>query len=184
MTHKICDLNGPGTSSLKFGVYGTDLLIPCRQPDGLVAFVGGDTFSEPEMRGDWRSPILLRADIRDVLAPITFIDSAGKNYAKQLLPYRHGDFGETTRLPTDVITIDDKMYMHYMVIGTGGLKDCRWTGLAMSSDNGENWIPTGTRWEGNEFGGMRQMTTWCDWGDSYVYVMTARGLARNSNVLL
>src|SRR5687768_5437664 len=43
-TKKICDLTGPGTSSKQFGVGGTDLGIPVRQPDGKIAYIFGDTF--------------------------------------------------------------------------------------------------------------------------------------------
>src|SRR5690606_19522435 len=38
-TMKIKDLTGPGTSAESFGVGGTDLGIPVRQPDGRIAYI-------------------------------------------------------------------------------------------------------------------------------------------------
>jgi hypothetical protein len=59
----MADLTGPGTSSFAFGVGGTDLGIPVRQPDGRIAYLFGDTFEMPGVGGPgWRSPVLLRSE--------------------------------------------------------------------------------------------------------------------------
>jgi len=169
---------------MTFGVYGTDLMIPVRQPNGKIAFVGGDSFEHGWLEGNWRSPILLRADQVERGRCVHFTSAAGGRTAKQILPYNHGEFGESTRLPTDVITIGNRMILHYMVMGNG-LQDTRWTGMAYSDNNGEDWtlVGKGAHWHASDFGGLRQMTSMLE-HNGYVYVMTARGLARNSNAIL
>jgi hypothetical protein len=184
MVHKICDLNGPGTNSMAYGIYGTDLLIPyvpVNSPD-LIGFVGGDSFSEQFLRGDWRSPIILFTKKGELNR---WIHSIGGAYAKQILSYvHHNSAGETTRLPTDIIKIGRRLYLHFMVIGKNGLADCRWTGIAYSDDDGSSWQETPGRWKGSDYWGCAQMNTWCDGEDGWIYVMKARGLARDSNVFL
>src|SRR5262245_24084487 len=60
-THKIKNLTGSGTSSQQFGVGGTDLGIPVRQPNGKIAYIFGDTFEQDTVGGPgWRAPVLLR----------------------------------------------------------------------------------------------------------------------------
>ncbi len=168
-TRKIKDLTGSATSSKKFGVGGTDLGIPVRQPNGQIAYIFGDTFENDGVGGPgWRSPVLLRSS--PGLAPITFTSAAGGAYAKQLLDYRHDTAAYTTWLPTDAITIGGRMYLHYMV--NKGLGNVLWTKIAYSDDNGETWTDSAARWEGAENGNLRQMWTWERGGDGYVYVLS------------
>lgn len=170
-TKKIRDLTGPGTSSKTFGVGGTDLGIPVRQPNGQIAYIFGDTFENDGVGGPgWRSPVLLRSAPGNLAAGITFTSAAGGSYAKQLLDYRHDTTAYTTWLPTDAITIGGRMYLHYMV--NKGLGNVLWTKIAYSDDNGENWVESGARWEGAENGGLRQVWTWERADDGYVYVMS------------
>jgi hypothetical protein len=183
MPRKICDLNGAGSSSLRFGVYGTDLCIPYLSYDGMLNYMGGDSFSRPYLKGDWWSPIVLRANPRQPgLVTGVFTDPHGK--PKQLLNYQHhNQFGESTRLPTDVILLGQRLYMHFMVMGRD-LSETRWMGTAYSDDGGANWIESQLRWRGDENFGMTQMNTWCDGGDGWVYAIKARGLTRDSNAHL
>jgi len=168
-TKKIKDLTGPGTTSKTFGVGGTDLGIPVRQPNGQIAFIFGDTFENDGVGGPgWRSPVLLRA--APGVADIKFTSAAGGAYAKQLLNYRHDTTAYTTWLPTDAITLGSRMYLHYMV--NQGLGNVLWTKIAYSDDNGENWIESAARWEGSENGGLRQVWTWERADDGFVYVMS------------
>ena len=61
-TQLITVLTGLNTSSGAFGVGGTDLGMPVRQPNGNIAYIFGDTFSCNGIGcGDWRSPVLLRS---------------------------------------------------------------------------------------------------------------------------
>ena len=170
-TRKIRDLTGPGTSSKKFGVGGTDLGIPVRQPNGQIAYIFGDTFEKDGVGGaGWRSPVLLRSAPGGLAAGIDFTSAAGGTYGKQLLDYRHDTTAYTTWLPTDAITVGSRMYLHYMV--NKGLGNVLWTKIAYSDDNGENWIDSAARWEGSESGGLRQVWTWERGDDGYVYVMS------------
>jgi hypothetical protein len=170
-TKKIRDLTGPGTSSKKYGVGGTDLGIPVRQPNGQIAYIFGDTFENDGVGGPgWRSPVLLRSAPGGLAAGITFNGAAGDAYAKQLLNYRHDTTAYTTWLPTDAITIGTRMYLHYMV--NKGLGNVLWTKIAYSDDNGENWVESSARWEGNENGNLRQVWTWARGDDGFVYVLS------------
>lgn len=170
-TKKIKDLTGPGTSSKTFGVGGTDLGIPVRQPNGQIAYIFGDTFENDTVGGPgWRSPVLLRSAPGGLAGGITFTSAAGGAYAKQILAYSHTTAAYSTWLPTDAITIGSRMYLHYMV--NKGLGNVLWTKIAYSDDNGENWVESGARWEGTENGNLRQMWTWERGDDGYVYVLS------------
>ncbi len=170
-TRKIRDLTGPGTSATQFGVGGTDLGIPVRQPNGKIAYIFGDTFEQHGVGGPgWRSPVLLRSEPGNLDAGITFTSAAGGQYAKQILSYRHDDPNYSTWLPSDAITIGNRMYLHFMV--NQGLGNVRWSQIAYSDDNGENWTLSNARWEGGENGGLRQLWTWERGDDGYVYVLS------------
>jgi hypothetical protein len=170
-TKKIKNLTGPGTSAAAFGVGGTDLGIPVRQPNGKIAYIFGDTFEQNTVGGPgWRSPVLLRSESGNLAGGIAFDSAAGGSYAKQILGYSHSSSEYTTWLPSDAITIGSRMYLHYMV--NKGLGQVRWSQIAYSDDNGENWHLSGARWEGGENDGLRQLWTWERGDDGYVYTIT------------
>jgi hypothetical protein len=170
-TRKIRDLTGPGTGSEKFGVGGTDLGIPVRQPDGKIAYIFGDTFENDGVGGPgWRSPVLLRSASGGLDKGIELTGAAGGAYAKQLLDYRHDTTAYTTWLPSDAITIGKRMYLHYMV--NKGLGNVLWTKIAYSDDSGETWVDSAARWEGTEDGNLRQLWTWERGDDGFVYVLS------------
>lgn len=181
MTRKIRDLTGPGTSAKQWGVGGTDLGIPVRQPDGQIAYIFGDTFENDGVGGPgWRSPVLLRSAPGGLDAGIEFTGAAGGQYAKQLLAYDHNDV-HSTWLPSDVITIGPRMYLHYMV--NKGLGNVLWSEIATSDDNGENWTPSGTSWAGDENAGLRQLWTWERGDDGYVYTLST-AFTRDRGIIL
>lgn len=181
MTRKIRDLTGPGTSAEAWGVGGTDLGIPVRQPDGKIAYIFGDTFDEHGVGGPgWRSPVLLRSEPGGLDEGIEFTGAAGGAYAKQILDYVHGD-GYSTWLPSDAITIGSRMYLHYMV--NQGLGNVLWSEIAVSDDNGEHWTSTGTRWAGDENGGLRQLWTWERGDDGFVYTLST-AFTRDRGIIL
>lgn len=181
-TKKIRDLTGPGTSAGQWGVGGTDLGIPVRQPNGQVAYVFGDTFEQNTVGGPgWRSPVLLRSQPGGLAAGISFTGAAGGQYAKQILAYSHADPSYSTWLPTDAITIGSRMYLHFMV--NKGLGNVLWSQIAYSDDNGENWTVSGARWEGDENASLRQLWTWARGGDGYVYVLST-SFRRSDPILL
>lgn len=170
-TVKLADLTGPGTSAKKFGVGGTDLGIPVRQPNGKIAYIFGDTFENDGVGGPgWRSPVLLRTE-PGLDKKLEFISAAGGNYAKQILPYGRPSRTYTTWLPTDAITIGNRMVLHFMV--NNGLKNVVWSQLAYSDDNGENWqLAPNAIWQGGEDNRLRQLWTMARGDDGYVYTMS------------
>ena len=181
-TKKIRDLTGPGTSAEQFGVGGTDLGIPVRQPNGKIAYIFGDTFEQNTVGGPgWRSPVLLRSEPGNLAKGISFTSAAGGTYAKQILSYSHSSAEYSTWLPSDAITIGSRMYLHYMV--NQGLGNVRWSQIAYSDDNGENWTLSGARWEGNENWNLRQLWTWERGDDGYVYTLST-SFTRNDPIIL
>lgn len=170
-TKKLAVLTGTQTSSGKFGVGGTDLGIPVRQPNGKIAFIFGDTFENDGIGGPgWRAPVLLRSEAGDYKNGITFTSAAGGTYAKQLLAYSHAN--STTFLPGDAITIGNRMYLQYMV--NQPLGNVSSTGIAYSDDNGENWVKSNATWSGDANSGLRQLWTWERGGDGFVYTLTTK----------
>jgi hypothetical protein len=183
VTKKVKDLTGTGTSSEQFGVGGTDLGIPIRQPDGKIAYVFGDTFENDGVGGPgWRSPVLLRSASGGLDKGITFTSAAGGNYAKQLLDYSHQSAQYSTWLPSDLIVVGSRMYLHYIV--NKGLGAVQWTQIAYSDDNGENWTLSDARWEGDEDNSLRQLWTWEKGDDGYVYVISTKFITRDQPIIM
>ncbi len=182
-TRFIADLTGTQTSSGAFGVGGTDLGIPVRQPNGQIAYIFGDTFDQDLAGGPgWRSPVLLRSAPGLDGNGIVFNDAAGGAYARQILDYDHGDPNFSTWLPSDVITIGDRMYLHFIV--NAGLGNVRWTQIAYSDDNGEHWALSDARWAADEDDFLRQLWTWERGCDGYVYVMSTSFIDRSRPIIL
>lgn len=182
-TRKIKDLTGTKTSSGQFGVGGTDLGIAVRQPNGKIAYIFGDTFGGDGVgTGDWRSPVLLRSEPGNLEAGITFTGAAGGQHAKQILDYAHDTNQWSTWLPSDVITIGQRMYLHYIV--NKGLGQVQWTKIAYSDDNGENWTQSDARWEGGENNSLQQLWTWERGTDGFVYILSTKFISRDRGIIL
>lgn len=196
---KIKDLTGPGHTE-RFGVGGTDLGAMAAAPDGTLVAVFGDTFDHAGVGGPgWRSPVVLFADPASVRTGLEWTGSAGpsRDYADQVLDYRHGERvggsrklaglvtvgGRriTTKLPTDVITLGDTMYLH--VMACEGLGNVHWTEIHRSDDGGATWTPTGTWWPGDLHHRLFQMLTWELGDDGFVYVFST-GFRRDAGLLL
>lgn len=183
VTKKIKDLTGTKTSSGQFGVGGTDLGIPVRQPNGKIAYIFGDTFANDTVGGDgWRAPVLLRSEPGDPKGGITFNDAAGGKTAKQILNYVHNNGQYSTWLPSDAITIGQRMYLHFIV--NKGLGTVQWTQIAYSDDNGENWTLSDAKWDANDSNGLRQLWTWAQGDDGFVYVMSTSFIKRADPIIM
>ena len=189
-TVKVADLTGPGTSSERFGVGGTDLGIAVELADGGTGFVFGDTFDGACVGGPgWRSPVMLRSSGTDLDAGITFTDAVGGDYARQLWDYPHDGppwrgSGFSTVLPADAITIDGRLYLFAMV--NRGLGSVAWTEIAYSDDCGDTWRHAGrrARRSGSHHGGRQQLITWERDPDSgWVYIV-ASAFTRRENAYL
>ncbi len=180
-THKIKDLTGSGTSSAPFGVGGTDLGIAVRQPNGQIAYIFGDTFEQDGVGGPgWRAPVLLRSAPGLDGDGIEFNGAAGGQYAKQILDYTHEN--GRTYLPSDAITIGDRMYLHFIV--NAGLGNVSYTQIAYSDDNGGSWTVSNARWEATENDSLQQLWTWERGCDGYVYVMSTKFISRDRAIIL
>lgn len=185
-TKKIKDLTGPGTSSKKYGVGGTDLGIPVRQPNGKIAYIFGDTFEQDKVGGPgWRSPVLLRSEPGNLDKGITFTGAAtttpNGTYAKQLLSYEHTS--GLTWLPSDAITIGKRMYLHFIVNKGLGVVD--YSQIAYSDDNGDTWtVAAGAKFDGAENNSERQLWTWERADDGYVYVLSTKFISRDRPLIM
>lgn len=182
-TKKVKDLTGPGTSAKPYGVGGTDLGIPVRQPNGKIAYLFGDTFDADGFGGaGFRSPVLLRSEPGNLAAGINFNDVAGGTVAKQILSYQPNTSGWSSWVPTDAITIGHRMYLHYVVKQANG--SAAWSQIAYSDDEGENWSLSTTRFEANEDNSLRQLWTWERGTDGYVYVISTKYLTRDQPIIM
>ena len=183
-TRLIKVLTGLNTSSSVFGVGGTDLGMPVRQPDGNVAYIFGDTFSCDGVGcGDWRAPVLLRSSPGLHLEDgILFNGAAGGNYAKQLFPYSHSSPLYSTWLPSAALTIGTRMYLHIII--NRGLGVVQWTQMTYSDDNGENWVLSNATWAPDDSGGLRQLWTMELGTDGYVYCMSTSFISRSQPIIM
>ena len=186
ISSKVRDLTGPGHTD-HVGVGGTDLGAMTTAPDGRLVAVFGDTFDGAGVGGPgWRSPVVLFADPASVPGGLVWTGSAGPgDYAHQVVDYRHGGLRGwhrvTTVLPTDVLTVGDRMYLH--VMACRGLGNVRRTEIHSSGDGGRSWAATGTTWPGRHLGGLFQMLTWELGADGWVYAFST-GFQRAHGLLL
>lgn len=137
----------PNESISRYGVAGTDLGImwdngDAANPKILMAF--GDTMGDCSVPGNqWRSNVLFRSADTDLSDGLT-VDSAPTDengQAKSLIP-RTGLPGETTIIPTAGISVEGVQYMRYMSVaqwGRPGAWTTNYSGMAYSTDDGENW---------------------------------------------
>lgn len=181
---KVCNLTGPGTNSARFGFLATDLGIAVRQPDGQIAYIFGDTFADACVGcGEWISPMLLRSAPGRPQGCIEFTSAAGGNKAKQIIDYVHHADGISTWLPSDAITIGDRMYLH--LIANAGLGNVVKTQIAYSDDNGENWTMSDTAiWPGDANHGLQQLWTWERGDDGFVYIFSTKFISRDRQLIL
>ena len=184
---RIKDVTGPGGLTDQFSMAATDLGVMARTPSGRILAVFGDTFREPFVgSSDWRAPVALFSDTKNLDEGIVWSEAAGgdPNYARQLWPYPHHlPSGDTTVLPSDVMTIGGSMYLHvsaHFPFGNVGF-----TEVWKSNDDGHTWFRPGPRFDGGIHGGLAQLWTWDIGDDGWVYVMsTAFRVARDAPIIL
>lgn len=182
-TRKIKDLTGPGHTT-KFHMEGTDLGVCTRTPSGRILAVFGDTFRFAGVGGeDWRAPVALFSDTKNLDEGLVWHEAAGgdPNYARQLWKYEHNNPEFSTVLPTDVITIGSKIYLHAMV--NKGLGNVVWTEFHVSFDDGHTWSHDVGKFPGNWRNGLAQVWTMCEGPDGWVYVMST-SFRRSDPVIL
>jgi N-acetyl-anhydromuramyl-L-alanine amidase AmpD len=183
---KIKDVTGPGLTD-QFSMAATDLGVMARTPSGRILAVFGDTFLDPWVGSrDWRAPVALISDTKDLDSGIVWSEAAGgdPNYARQLWPYPHHiSSGDTTVLPSDVMTIGNAMYLHasaHFPFGNVGF-----TEIWKSIDDGHTWFHVAGPIDGGIHNGLAQLWTWDIGDDGFVYVMsTAFRVARDGPIIL
>ena len=176
-----------GTQSpVQYGIGATDLGIPARTPDGRMLFMFGDTWADAVGGSNWRSPVALYSSTTNVAAGVTFNGCAGAGANTQgtapQLWYDPHDWYFTTVIPSDVITIGSRMYLHAIVNGPQ-FGAVRWTELWKSDDNGATWQHTGLQFPADMAGGRFQCITWGEGNDGYVYIY-GTGFQRDKGIVL
>lgn len=163
--------DSPNETADRWDIHGTDLGHMFRHDDALY-MVFGDTFGEGGLGGDnWRSNTMARVadgDPRDGLKFASMI-SADDGLAKELIPSQKLVGIEKTVIPTYGISLDGRMYLHYMSVrywGAPGHWNVRYSGFAYSDDDGQSWhTPDEAIWPGGT--GFEQVAL-VEQGD-YVY---------------
>jgi hypothetical protein len=183
---KVKDVTGPGLTD-QFNMAATDLGVMARTPSGRILAVFGDTFLQPRVGSDdWRAPVALISDTKNLDQGIVWSEAAGgdPNYARQLWPYPHHlPSGDTTVLPSDVMTIGNAMYLHasaHFPFGNVGF-----TEIWKSVDDGHTWFHVAGPIDGGIHNGLAQLWTWDKGDDGFVYVMsTAFRVKRDGPIIL
>lgn len=158
----------------RWGIHGTDLGHMFWHRDRLY-MVFGDTFGEGGLGGkNWRSNTLaLLADTDPAHGlRIESMITGPDGLAKELIPSRKIQGIEKTVIPTNGISIDGRMYLHYMSVTRWGQGGGRWhvrhSGFAYSDDDGQNWtVPKNAIWPGGS--GFEQVAF--VQGDDYLYTL-------------
>ncbi len=110
------------------GVYGTDLGIMWFNPvNGFTQLAFGDTFSGPNMSGNWRSNVLLLSEDTQLYNGLSLINTG---YANQFIPAARNQVffigSETTNIPTSAIYAGADNYVSYMSVKSWDTPG-RWT---------------------------------------------------------
>lgn len=152
-------LTGPGSPNRTFerwNVGGTDLGFTFFHNDDLY-MVFGDTYGHE--RRDWRSNTM--AKLADVESPAAGLEiehfiSDPSGRASELLSSQKVYWVEQTVIPTNGISVDSRMILHYMSVRrwvAPGQWRINHAGLAYSDDDGLTWTKTGPMWgETSNFG--------------------------------
>jgi len=99
-------------------VYGTDLgIMWFNGANGLIQLAFGDTFSGPNMSGDWRSNVLLLSDDTNLTDGLSLINTGP---AFQFIPAARNQVffigSEVTNIPTSAVYANSNNYVNYMSV--------------------------------------------------------------------
>lgn len=180
-TYKIAQLTGKDSinrTDERWRVGGTDLG-HMFEHKGRTAIVFGDTFDSPGPPGspDWRSNVMGFSKDRKPADGLTIdgmiTDRPG--HAKELIDQSAVPGQEVTIIPTNGVSVGDRMYLHYMAVNHWGAPG-HWTlsqsGMAYSDDDGQNWTVSPTAvWPGDSNFGQVAMVT----EGRYVYLFGIPG---------
>lgn len=151
---QVTGADSPNDTAARWDIHGTDLGHMFVHEDELY-MVFGDTFGQGGFNGDhWRSNTMARVADFDASEGLRFdaMITAADGLAKELIPSQKIAGVEKTVIPTYGISIDGRMYLHYMSVrnwGAPGHWDVRYSGLAYSDDDGQTWhTPNDAIWSG------------------------------------
>lgn len=183
---RIAQLTGPGAvnDTAEVLLAGADLGHMTTLGDRTY-FVFGDNFGirDPEAIGGvgevWKSNCIAWTTSDDPSQGIVFDGWILDEYdqVKEVLPSDHrpnDTEGETTRIPTQLFTVGQNLYLAYMSVthwGEPGVWTAGHAGLARSTDLGQNWtvIPQ-VRWAGDSgFVQLAQVPV-SDAGEEWIYL--------------
>jgi hypothetical protein len=163
-TYEVAQENGPGSinkTARRWDVYGADLGSMFTY-EGRVYVVFGDTFGAPAANpffsvdhANWRSNTMAwvssRAQPRHGLY-FSGMVTGPNGEAKQLLSSEKVPGVEQTVIPTYGVSVGTTMYLYYMSVkqfGAPGHWTCNYSGVAYSTDGGQNWTKDpGVTWGG------------------------------------
>lgn len=145
-------LTGPGSPNQTFerwNVGGTDLGFTFFHKDDLY-MVFGDTYGRE--RSDWRSNTM--AKVAKVESPASGLEiehfiSDPTGRATELLSSQKVYWVEQTVIPTNGISVNSRMFLHYMSVRrwvAPGQWNINHAGIAFSDDDGQSWIKSGPFW--------------------------------------
>ena len=99
-------------------IYGTDLgIMWLNTKTGKIQLAFGDTFSGPNMTGDWRSNVLLLSTDNNLTDGLTLLQTGPTFQFIPSAPRALGLLGsEVTVIPTAAISIQDEQYVNYMSV--------------------------------------------------------------------
>lgn len=138
----------------RYNICGTDLGIPVYH-NGKLWFFFGDTFSDGEMKGNWRNNTVAYTTDLDYENGIVFdgmYSSLSSGYASELISGLKKNYVEMTKIPTGAISLDGTLYFYFMSVNNwaNSTWECNYGGLAKSTDDGKTWqIVEGVQWPGD-----------------------------------
>lgn len=137
----------PQTNNTKgFGIWGTDLGIMWENGlTGNIQLAFGDTFSGPNMTGDWRSNVLLLSQDKNLTNGLSLLQTG---YAYQFIPRNSGVLfpflgSEVTVIPTSAISVDNQQYVNYMSVkswDTPGRWTTNYSAISMYNQATDKWV--------------------------------------------
>ncbi len=139
-------LGWPQTNNTSWaGVYGTDLgIMWFNGENGLTQLAFGDTFSGPNMTGDWRSNVLLLSDDTQLYNGLSLINTG---YAYQFIPAaRDAVFfigSEVTNIPSSAVYANGENYVNYFSVkswDTPGRWTTNYSAISMYNPATDKWV--------------------------------------------
>ena len=148
-TRNVGFVTGPNITN-GFGIYGTDLGIMWENGlTGKIQLAFGDTFSGPNMTGNWRSNVLLLSTDTNLTNGLSLLQTG---YAYQFIPSAPGALfpilnSEVTIIPTSAISVNQQQYVNYMSVkswDTPGRWTTNYSAISMYDQATDKWVLVGS----------------------------------------